>query len=758
MDSVAHSVPGTKAEPPPAPPNPSAPAAVEFDLSEFFKKLWRRKALIFGTIVVLTAAAAIASFLVKPRYTASSFILLQSRGATIINLDQALATGLDGGGETIESEIELISSRRLAAKAVERLHLETDPEFNANLRPPGLLASVLALREYIPKEWITAVLGSDNAEKLSPEEMRTKELAAVVDAFLERLNVARQGLSRVIGISFTSEDPKTAANAANALADLYILDQLEAKYEATRKSTEWLSEKIAGLRQKVEDSEQAVEDFRKQAGLLEGTGGPLISQEISDLNSQLIIAKTARAEAEARLGQARQLVRSSGGAASAAEVLQSPIIQTLLSQETEVKRKVAELSLEYGERHPRLINARNELKDLESKMTKEVNKIVQGLRNEVGVAQAREASLRRSLDQVKGRMAQSNSAEIQLRALEREAAADKAMLENFLGRFEETSAQEDLKSQQADARVISVADIPSDPSFPKAKLIIALVFVGSAFVGIFLVFVVEQLDSGFRSGEQIERTAHVSVLSLVPAVTGFSAKRQPPYDYILERPTSAFGESIRSLFTSLLLSHVDSPPKTILFTSAQSGEGKTTMVVSLARMLAKSGRNVIVIDTDLRKPSVGKFLKLPATPGLVELLSGEEKFENVVRTDEPSGAHVITAGKYATNAADVVNSDQMRRLLEGLSRSYDMVILDSPPILAVSDARILARLVDRVVFAVRWADTRRATVISSLRQVTSAGAKLAGVVLTMVNVKKHAQYGYSDSGYYYGRVKKYYVD
>jgi capsular exopolysaccharide synthesis family protein len=202
---------------------------------------------------------------------------------------------------------------------------------------------------------------------------------------------------------------------------------------------------------------------------------------------------------------------------------------------------------------------------------------------------------------------------------------------------------------------------------------------------------------------------------------------------------------------------VDSPPKTIVFTSAQSGEGKTTLVVSLARMLAKSGRNVIVIDTDLRKPSVGQFLELPATPGLVELLSGEAKFEDVVCTDEPSGAHVITSGKFATNAADVVNSDQMKRLLEGLSRSYDMVLLDSPPILAVSDARILARLVDRVVFAVRWADTRRATVVSCLRQV-STGAKLAGVALTMVNVKKHAQYGYGDSGYYYGRAKKYYVD
>ncbi len=757
MDSVAHGVPGTNVDQPPGHSHRTALLAEEFDLREFFRKLWRRKALIFGTIVFLTVAAAIALFLITPRYTAETFLLLQSRGATIINLEEVLAAGLDGGTETVESEIELISSRRLATKAVERLNLETDPEFNANLRPEGLLSTVLSLRKYLPEEWLAAITVSDDTEELSPEELRDQERAAVVDAFLERLDVSRQGLSRVIGIAFTSENPKTAANAVNTLADLYILDQLEAKYEATRRATQWLSEKIAELRQKVEGSEQAVEKFRVQAGLHQGTGGSLISQEISDLNTQLIIAKTARAEAEARLGQARQLIRSSGGAASAAAVLQSPIIQTLLGQETEVKRKVAELSREYGERHPRLINARAELEDLQSKMAAEVNKIVQGLRNEVGVARARQASLRRSLDQIKGRLAQSNSAEIQLRALERESGADKAMLETFLGRFEETSAQEDISSQQPDARIISIAAVPSNPSFPKSKLILALVFVASAFVGIFLVFVVEQLDSGFRSGEQIEQMTNVSVLSLVPIVTGFSIKRQAPYDYILERPTSAYGESIRSLYTSLLLSHVDSPPKTIVFTSAQSGEGKTTLVVSLARMLAKSGRNVIIIDTDLRKPSVGRFLKLPATPGLVELLSGEAKFEDVVCTDEPSGAHVITSGKFATNAADVVNSDQMKRLLEGLSRSYDMVLLDSPPILAVSDARILARLVDRVVFAVRWADTGRATVVSCLRQV-STGAKLAGVALTMVNVKKHAQYGYGDSGYFYGRAKKYYVD
>jgi capsular exopolysaccharide synthesis family protein len=195
-----------------------------------------------------------------------------------------------------------------------------------------------------------------------------------------------------------------------------------------------------------------------------------------------------------------------------------------------------------------------------------------------------------------------------------------------------------------------------------------------------------------------------------------------------------------------------------VFTSAQSGEGKTTLALSLTRMLAKSGRRVMLIDTDLRKPSISAFLKVPTGPGLVELLAGEIKLEDVVRTDEASGAHLITAGKFATNAADIVASDHMKRLIEGLAQSYDLVILDSPPVLAVSDARILATIVDRVVFTVRWAETRRETVAMALRQIVASGANLAGVVLNVVNVKKHAQYGYGDSGYYTGRIKNYYVD
>ena len=729
----------------------------EFELREFFRKLWRRKAVIMGTVVLLFVAAAIILFQIPPKYETQVQVLIESRNSSMVNIEELVAgRGVDT--ETIESEIEVIKSRRLAEKVIDQLRLYADPEFNPALRPKGFFDNALDIRSYFPDEWTAILLDGHSNRELTETEIRARERVVVVDEFLSRLTVARQGFSRVISIGFSSENPDRAAQVANKIADDYILDQLEAKFEATSRTTAWLNEKISGLREKVDASERAVEAYRKEAGLLQGTEGPLITQQISNLNAQLILAGAQRAEAEARLSQVQQLIRSSGGAGSAADVLDSPIVQALMQKETEIRRKVVELSGQFGDRHPKMISGRAELADIQSKIESEVKKVVQTLRNEVGVARARESTLEESLERLKLRLGHSNTAEVRLRALERESEADKALLETFLARFEQKSAEQDIQSQRPDARVISRADVPTVPSHPKKTIILALVLVASTILGVLLVFLLEQLDKGFRSGDQIERMTGMSILSLVPALPGFGKTRKLPPDYILDRPMSAYGEAVRGLYTSLLLSHVDSPPKTVVFTSAQSGEGKTTLALSLTRMLAKSGRKVILIDTDLRKPSVSAFLEIPNGPGLVELLAGEKKPEDVVRTDEPSGAHIITAGKFATNAADIVASDHMKRLIEGLAQSYDLVILDSPPVLAVSDARILATIVDRVVFTVRWADTRRETVTMAIKQVVASGAKLAGVVLNVVNVKKHAQYGYGDSGYYTGRIKKYYVD
>jgi capsular exopolysaccharide synthesis family protein len=345
--------------------------------------------------------------------------------------------------------------------------------------------------------------------------------------------------------------------------------------------------------------------------------------------------------------------------------------------------------------------------------------------------------------------------QVQLDALEREAAANRTLLENFMGREKEIGSQGSF--QEADAQVISPAEIPIVPSYPKKTILIGISLFGSLFLGILIAFGLELMDHGFRSTEQVEQAMAAAPLGLIPALKGLRNLGKTPEDYVIEKPVSAFAESIRSLRTSLMLSDVDHPPKVILVSSSTPREGKTSTVVALGRLMAGAGQRVLIIDCDLRRPKVHKVIGLQARPGLVDYLAGEATLEQIVQQDPLTPASVIAAGRGAPSPPDLLGSDQMRRLLMEMSERYDFVLLDSAPVLAVSDTRMLARLADKVVFLVRWADTRREVAINGLRQLRDTGASIAGVALTMVDVRKHARYGYADSGYYYGRTRKYYT-
>lgn len=418
-------------------------------------------------------------------------------------------------------------------------------------------------------------------------------------------------------------------------------------------------------------------------------------------------------------------------------------------------RKAAELSTQYGEKHPRMINVRAEIRDLRSKIKTEAYKITDNLRSEVAVAHARERTLAGRLKQLEKKIAMLNENRVQLHALEREAEANRVLYQTFLARFKETQAQEDI--QQTDARIISRADVPSRPSFPKKRLILALAFAGAIFLGVVFAFFIEQLDHGFRSMEQVERLAGVSPLGLVPALRGLRAYANAPEDYIVAKPESAFGESIRSLQIGVQLSNVDTPPKVVLVTSALPDEGKTVIALSLVRMKALAGEKAIIVESDLRRPSLYKKLQLPEEPGLVEYLADQAALAEIIHKDEATGADLLPAGRLTPNSSNLLNSERMKALLAELSERYDLVVLDSPPVLAVADARILARLADKTIFIVRWAETRREVAMMGLKQIAEAGGDIAGFVLSRVNVKKHARYGYGDSGYYYGRYTKYYT-
>jgi capsular exopolysaccharide synthesis family protein len=274
-------------------------------------------------------------------------------------------------------------------------------------------------------------------------------------------------------------------------------------------------------------------------------------------------------------------------------------------------------------------------------------------------------------------------------------------------------------------------------------------------MGLFLTFIIEHLDQGFRSMEQVERMMGVIPLGLVPKLTGLGAVGKKPERYVLEKPASAFGEAVRRLYTALLLSGA-TPPKKILFCSSLPKEGKTTMVVSLARMLASVGQKVIVVDCDLRRPVVHEMFGVSSEPGLIECLSGDAALEEVIQTDQYSGAHLVSAGTPVAHSPNYLGSQSMKKVLDTLAQRYDFVIIDTAPVMAVSDSLVLSRLVDTTVFLVRWAETRRETAIAAVRQIIDAGADVAGVLLTMVDVKEHAQYGFGDSGSYTGTIKKYY--
>ena len=783
----------------------------QLDLVGLLRMFWRRKRLILATAAVLTAIGLAVITSLTPRYTAFTLVEIAPRQSNIVDFE-AVLSGLPADLATIETEIQIIRSRKTARKAINRLDLTKNPEFNPVLQEPGFverlknkvfgddqpqdrLAGVDATNEPLagleteillpgegeegpleesaqipegasplpeePAGLFTKILRkvglaeTPQGPQATPEEVAQREETAVINNFLTKLKVNPEGRSRVIKISFESSDPKIAAAAANVVADIYIVSQLEAKFEATKRASAWLSERVGALREEVEAAETAVEEFRKTHGLIQGgRDATLTSEQVSTLSTEYILERTRLAEAEARLRQVERLMTSDGNIETAAEVLASPLIRDLRGEEARAEREVAQLSEQFGKKHPRMINAMAQLRDLRAKIGIEVDKIVQGLRNEVAVARARTATIRNSLDQLKGDVAQLNTAEVQLRAMEREAEASRTLLETLLARSKQTSSQEDF--QQADANILSEASIPKIPSFPKKGLLATLVLLVSVMTGLILAFAMEQMDLGFRSMDQVEQVMGVAGLGLVPTVKGLRALNKPPHDYVLEYPTSAFAEALRSLHTNILLSDVSKRPKTILFTSALPNEGKTTIALSLARLLANAGQRVIVIDCDLRRNTAHKLFGLENGPGLVECLTNGIPLEEHIQKDPKSPAHLLRAGEPASNPPDLLDSFPMQRILKTLAKNYELIILDSAPVLAVSDTLFLSRIVDKTVFVTRWATTRRETAILGLRKLREAKADIAGTLLSIVDTKDLATYGYSDSGSYQGDLKRYY--
>ncbi|MBA4208064.1 MAG: capsular biosynthesis protein [Parvibaculum sp.] len=728
---------------------------LELDLMGLYRTLRKRLGLIVSVTFGLTALVMVVVLQQTPLYTATAQVLLDRQKMQVTDME-AVMSGLPADSATVDSEVEILKSRALAERVVDRLNLMQDPEFNEALREPSFLRWIDP--RFLVRE-LLALVSADPAPV--SEEMRTRaERDGVVDSLLRNLDVTRQRLTYVINLSVTSEQPAKAARIANAYAETYILDQLEAKFDATRQANEWLSRRLGELRQQVRDSERAVEIFRSEQGLESSSGVTVSEQQMSELNAQLILARTALAEARAKFDRARQIRASGGSIESMADVVQSGTISSLRQKQAELARELANLSSRYGPRHPEVVNAEAQRRDIDAQIGAEISRIIGSLQNNVSVAETRVASLEQSLRDIRGETGESGQAMVQLRELEREAAANRAVYESFLNRFKETSQQQDL--QVPDSRIISPATAPLAPSHPRKALSLALALILSAMLGVGLAFLLEHLDNGMTTARDVEEALalpHLVSVPLVPAEKGPGGKLLKPHDYLVQKPLSAFSESLRSLRSALQLSNVDNPPKVILFTSALPNEGKTTTSVSFARAAAASGLKVVLVDCDLRHPSVHKTFGL-ATPaaGLVELLAERLDPEAVMIEDDKTSLRVLPIATGTANPPDLMVSSQMQLLIERLRGEYDLVVLDSAPVLPVSDSRVLSRLADETVFVVRWSDTPKDAAQSAIRELRLYQSNIAGAILVAVDASKQAKYGYGDGGYYYGKYSRYYVN
>ena len=729
------------------------------DIRALLLVLWRRKWVILNTAVFVVVLSAIIVFQLTPRYTATALLAIESRKNSVVDLE-AVMSGLGTDQSAIKTEIDVLQSRRLIGKLVDQLHLTDDSELNAALNTkPGLL-SYLNPFSYLPDAWSDAILGRKQDTR-SEEEIAQAIRARVIDAVVAKLSVSNPPRSYTLQLSFESVDAKKAMRIANTLANLYLTDQLEVKFEATQRANEWLNERVFELREKVRTTEQAAQQFREKNQLIQTQSAGLVSeQQLTQLNTQLVTARTELARIEARERQIEQYAEAGRIEESGLlEILQSPLIQRLKEQESEVQRRRAELSTRYGPKHPKMLNIQAEVADIKTKISLEIQKIVSGIKGEAEVAQIRVQTLEKNMDGLKQESFKMSRAQVQMRELDREAEANRLLLQTFLTRFKETSSQDGM--EQADARVISPADVPNLASFPKKKLLLLLAAFAGLGLGVGLAFLLETLDNGYRSPEHIRQDLHLRPLGMIPMVSKAILQTQAPEAYIVTKPTSSFAEAHRSIHAALMFSGAGgTTPKVLAVTSSIPGEGKSTATLCLAHILGRTGLKVLVVEADKRRPVLRKRLNLDEGLhlSLGDILLGRaEKKEATIYRDQHSGIHVLWAER-TEDPQKLFASPEFEHFISEARKEYDLVLIDTPPVMAVSDALVIARHVESIMFVVRWEATPKGLVKTAMKQLAQTGTPVAGVVLTQVDVKRHRGYGYGDQGYYYGGKSNYYTN
>ena len=696
------------------------------------RKLWRmflRRGRVFAGVAAVVMLATAAVTLTSPRlYTAKSQVMFNPRPEQVV-ASTSVVPDLPPESATIDTQVEVLQSRELAKRVVDRLQLQKDPEFNPYLREPS---------------WRDRLLGRGGAQEGADRAVLERQGAnAAAGTVQGRLNIRRSGLTYLVDVAFTSPDPQKAALVANTAAQEYLASQSEAKMSTTASANQWLRDRLAKLEPELNAKESAVAEYRARNNLLSASGATLAEQEISSYNQQLATARADEATERARLNTARgQLQRGSKGD-DVGEALDSQVIQKLREQRAAVSARVADMQGRYGPRHPEILKAERELADIDKQIQEEIQRVISNLEARVQVASERTASISGSLGSARGGLAGNNAASVSLNRLERDAQVARADYESLLARFRETSSQAAL--QDSDASLASQARAPNRPSSPNVPVNLALGFAAALVLGAGAVLLLEALDEGLATAAQVERKLNLPALGSVPLLRSIADRRDrnmTPADHLLARPLSVFAESFRNLRAALLHNEIGGPVRVLAVTSSLPGEGKTTVSLCLARSAAQAGVKVVVVDCDVRRHSLSQMLDRTPAVGLMEVLSGATRLDNAL-VEDVSGAMILPSAPRAGQNHDIFHQPATDRLLSAL---------------AVADTRVLAAKADAVLYVARWRRTSENAAQEGLLHLERSGAVIAGLVLTQIDLRQQQLSGYGDPTHYYGKYKDYYAN
>lgn len=688
------------------------------DLSSLLGALWRGKWLIALIMFVAVCLGAFYAYRVAvPTFKSTAVVMLNSRQEQVLDLESVMG-GLSSDSTVVNSEVEVLKSRSLMGQVVDKLDLTSDPEFNSSLRTPSIFAK--ASRE------VKALLNggaSPLGTPLTEEEQVARIRASTVNSLLLKITIRIISQSLVFEVSAETNNPRKSALIADTLVDLYILDQLETKFDATEQATSWLTNRVTELQSQLEQAEVRLKEFSTNTALVSQESLAGLERQLKETRDRILNAQTAQKASITRLEALR-------GA-------ETPQEKATAAADGELDRLLPEVDQE----------------QVRSAFDSRFAQILTRAELEMRRGESQLSALRNSETEQASQIEKQSTDLITLQQLTREADANRMLYEYFLSRLKETSAQQGI--QQADSRRLSEAVIPNNPASPNKSLIMLVSAMLGFIIGSALVLVREARSNTFRTAQTLEQTTGYPVFGQVPILP--AKNRKDAITYLANKPTSAAAEAVRNLRTSILFSNVDKPPQVLLITSSLPGEGKTTLSIALAQNFASMGKKVLLVEGDIRRRVFKHYMTGEKDKGLLSVISGKTSLQGAVIHDDRIGADVLFGDNTSTNAADLFSSHRFAQLLKEAREFYDQIIIDTPPVLIVPDARVIAQSADAIVFVVKWDSTLKPQVGEALHMFESVNCPVSGLVLNQLNPKGMKRYGKGEySNYGYGG--KYYVD